>query len=113
MRRLADAGIVHRSPEDQDYPQGLADLHDPPFGLFLTGRVDEALACIAEGPVVAIVGSRRATAAGRALARDVARGLAERGAVVVERARPRHRRGGPRGRAGGGRRHGRGAGLRG
>ena len=32
---------------------------------------------------MAIVGSRRATAAGRALARDVAGGLAERGAVVV------------------------------
>jgi DNA processing protein len=82
-RRLADAAIVHRSPEDSAYPESLAELHDPPFGLFLTGRVDEALACLGEGPVVAIVGSRRATAAGRALAREVAGGLAHRGAVVV------------------------------
>jgi DNA processing protein len=82
-RRLADAGIVHRSPEDPAYPESLAELHDPPFGLFLTGRVGEALACLGEGPVVAIVGSRRATAAGRALAREVAAGLAQRGAVVV------------------------------
>lgn len=82
-RRLAEAGIAYRAPDDPGYPARLAELHDPPFGLFMAGDVDGALARIAEDPVVAIVGSRRATAPGRALARELAERLAERGAVVV------------------------------
>jgi DNA processing protein len=82
-RRLADAGVVHVGPPDARYPAGLRQLHDPPFCLFLRGRPDEALARLAEGPVVAIVGSRRATAAGVALAHRLGADLAERGAVVV------------------------------
>lgn len=83
VERLAAAGIVHRAPGDPGYPARLCELHDPPFGLFLAGEADAALARIAEAPVVAIVGSRRATSQGRAFARDLAERLAERGAVVV------------------------------
>jgi DNA processing protein len=82
-RRLAAAGIAHVGAPDPRYPRRLAELHDPPFGLFARGAVDRALAAIAGGPVVAIVGSRRATAQGRALARGLAGRLGERGAVIV------------------------------
>lgn len=82
-RRLAAAGIVHVGRNDPRYPARLGEIHDPPFGLFLRGQVDAALAALAEGPAVAIVGSRRATAPGRALAHGLAGRLAERGAVVI------------------------------
>ncbi len=80
---LAAAGIVHIGMDDDRYPASLRPLPDPPFGLFVRGAVGPALARLRESPVVAIVGSRRATAAGMALARRLAAGLAERGAVVV------------------------------
>ena len=80
---LAAAGIVHVGMPEPVYPAPLAELPDPPFGLFVRGAVEEALALLAQAPVVAIVGSRRATAAGLALARRLAGELAERGAVVV------------------------------
>ncbi|HEX2503427.1 MAG TPA: DNA-processing protein DprA [Miltoncostaeaceae bacterium] len=83
LRRLAEAGILHVGAPDRRYPGRLTELHDPPFGLFARGSVERALAAIAGAPVVAIVGSRRATAQGRAFARGVAGRLAERGAVIV------------------------------
>ena len=82
-RRLEAGGIGHVGASDPRYPRRLDELHDPPFGLFARGQVDRALAAIAAGPVVAIVGSRRATAQGRALARGLAGRLGERGAVIV------------------------------
>jgi DNA processing protein len=82
-RRLASAGIAHVGADDPGYPARLAEIHDPPFGLFARGAVDGTLAGLAAGPVVAIVGSRRATSQGRSLARALARRLAERGAVIV------------------------------
>jgi DNA processing protein len=82
-RRLAGAGIDHVGAPDARFPARLGEIYDPPFGLFLRGDVDGALASAAEGPCVAVVGSRRPTAAGLAFARDLARELAERGASVV------------------------------
>jgi DNA processing protein len=85
-RALADlraAGIGHVALGDQAYPLRLAELFDPPPGLFLRGAEEGALARLAEGPVVAVVGSRHATAGGLGHARALARQLAERDAVVV------------------------------
>jgi DNA processing protein len=82
-RRFAEAGIVHIGAPDRRYPGRLAELHDPPFGLFARGAVEPAVAAIAGAPVVAVVGSRRATAPGRAFARGLGGRLAERGAVIV------------------------------
>ncbi|HEX2507256.1 MAG TPA: DNA-processing protein DprA [Miltoncostaeaceae bacterium] len=82
-RRLEGAGIAHLGAADPRSPARLGELHDPPFGLFARGDAERALAAVAAGPVVAIVGSRRATAAGRALARRLAGSLGERGAVIV------------------------------
>ena len=82
-RRLAAAGVTHVGLPAGAFPAALRQLPDPPFGLFARGAVVEALPLLAEAPVVAIVGSRRATPQGLALARDLAAALAERGAVIV------------------------------
>lgn len=80
---LAAAGIVHVPLGSAAYPAALAQIFDPPFGVFGRGCVLPVLARISEGPCVAIVGSRRPTATGRRFAHDLAADLAARGAVVV------------------------------
>lgn len=70
-----DVRIVSR--DDAEYPSLLASLPDAPCVLYLKGT-------LAEGRVrVALVGSRRSTAYGRAVARGLAGELAELGAEVV------------------------------
>ncbi len=82
-RRLLASGIAHIGRPEAAYPGALLHLPDPPFGLFGRGDVAGAMALLAEAPVVAIVGCRRATTQGLRLARDLGAELAERGAVVV------------------------------
>jgi DNA processing protein len=72
----ADRALVVCGSED--YPPLLATLPDAPVVLFVRGRV-EALHL----PQVAVVGSRRPTPAGRALAFDFARELAAAGFAVT------------------------------
>ena len=98
--RLRVAGVLAVGMPDPRYPDGLRQLPDPPFCLFLRGDADAALARLAEGPAVGVVGSRRATAAGTALAHRLGADLARRGAAVVSglarrlRAGKRHGAGG-------------------
>ncbi|WP_448579280.1 DNA-processing protein DprA [Thermaurantiacus sp.] len=63
---------------EADYPPLLAQLPDPPPVLLMRGN-----ASLARRPVVGIVGARNASAAGRAMAQELARGLAGEGFVVV------------------------------
>ena len=60
------------------YPKLLADDPLPPPVLFSRGRLD-----LVDGRRVGIVGTRNATSAGRAVARDLGRGLAAAGVNVV------------------------------
>jgi DNA processing protein len=62
-----------------DYPRRLHDLPDPPAVLFMRGH-DEWLA---DGPVVAIVGTRVATAYGERVTREIAAQLGRAGALVL------------------------------
>ncbi len=71
-----DACLVARG--ERGYPPLLAHMEAPPPLLALRGNP-----ALAEEPPVAIVGSRRASANGRTIARTIARQLAERGYVVV------------------------------
>jgi DNA processing protein len=80
---LAARGITHVPITSPGYPSRLLRIFDPPFGLFGVGAVMPALQRGEQGPVVAIVGSRRPTGAGRRLASEIAGALAQRGAVVV------------------------------
>lgn len=63
-------------PSSPDYPKCLLALPDPPEALFVRGTVPE-------GPKVAIVGTRRASRLGQALARSFAEALAGAGVSVV------------------------------
>ncbi len=68
----------------RDYPERLCDLANPPDRLFVrTPVVAERLAVLLAPPVVAIVGSRNASAAGVAFARRLAGELAASGVGVV------------------------------
>ncbi len=64
--------------EDGNYPEYLRETFDPPFVLYCAGRV-EAL----KGPAVSVVGARKPSPYGRAVAERLARDLASRGLVIV------------------------------
>lgn len=64
--------------EDEKYPFYLRETFDPPFVLYCAGRA-EAL----RGPAVSIVGARKPTPYGRAVAERIAQDLASRGLVIV------------------------------
>lgn len=61
---------------DPRYPPLLNEITDPPPRLFVAGRVPD-------GPMIAIVGSRRATPYGQRAAHRLGRELSEAGVVVV------------------------------
>lgn len=63
---------------DKEYPDYLREIFDPPFVLYCAGKA-EAL----KGPAVAIVGARKPSPYGRAVAERIAHDLASRGIVVV------------------------------
>ncbi|TES86492.1 MAG: DNA-protecting protein DprA [Candidatus Aminicenantes bacterium] len=64
--------------ESENYPEYLREVFDPPFVLYCAGNI-EAL----KGPAVSIVGARKPSAYGRAVAEKLARDLASRGVVIV------------------------------
>ena len=64
--------------EDDGYPELLKEIYDPPLVLYVSGRAE-----ILKEPSVAVVGARRPTPYGRAVARKLAGDLASRGVVVV------------------------------
>ena len=63
---------------DGDYPASLATIENPPDVLFMRGSLPPP-----DTPVIAIVGSRRATRYGFSQARRIARELAEKGVTIV------------------------------
>ncbi len=76
-RKLAETGAVFIATRDDAYPKLLRQIHDPPIGLYRRGPY------AFEHPCIAIVGSRRATLYGQAVARKLGTALAERGFCVV------------------------------
>lgn len=63
---------------DAAYPQALANIPDPPLLLYIRGRLD-----LLARPALAIVGSRNATAQGKANAGAFAQALSDAGVCVV------------------------------
>lgn len=61
-----------------EYPGRLCELPDAPYSLFFRGALPEA-----DRPMVAVVGGRKASYAGRQLAEQMGRQLAENGVAVV------------------------------
>ena len=63
---------------DQDYPQALLDLKDPPKQLYVKGNLD-----LLKRPLISIVGTRDCTRYGLTVAKDLAASCAEAGFAVV------------------------------
>ena len=78
LTRVHARGFQVLSLDDRNYPEHLAEIHSPPLVLYIWGELlpqDQVAA--------AIVGTRRATPYGRAVARDLASGLAGSGVTIV------------------------------
>ena len=71
-----NARLVTRA--DDNYPVNLTHLHDPPPFLYVHGDLLPT-----DRFAIAVVGSRSASTYGRTMARELARGLAEKGVTVV------------------------------
>ena len=72
--RAADGRVL--TPSDPEFPEPLAQLPDPPLVMYARG-------VLPDGPVLAMVGSRRATLRGRRVAHQLAAEVCAAGAVVV------------------------------
>ena len=81
VAELGSAGIRHIGRGKDGYPARLDEIVDPPFGIFVAGHGE--IGGDLTRPVIAVVGSRRPTTFGMGFARDLARGLAARGALIV------------------------------
>lgn len=78
LREAAARGLGLLHPGDPDYPPALLDLGDPPATLWTRG----SLAAL-PAPLVAIVGTRRCSAYGERVTRDLATALARAGVGIV------------------------------
>ncbi len=76
--KMAQRNLRFVTPEDGEaYPPLLRETYDPPLGLYVAGNFRW------HDRTIAIVGSRRTTPYGRAMARSLAAGLAAAGWCVV------------------------------
>jgi DNA processing protein len=73
---LAERNLKAITLADEDYPERLAGIPDPPPALFVNGEVPY-------GPTFALVGSRKASTTGLEAARALGRALGERGVCVA------------------------------
>lgn len=76
--RRNEEGVRRINRADDDYPSLLKEIGCPPHFITVRGSLPPR-----NMPCIAIVGTRRATAKGMALAKSVARDLASRGAAIV------------------------------
>lgn len=74
----ARAGVGIIGPDHPDWPDTFADDPEPPLLAFVRGDIG-----LLSAPAVAIVGTRRCTAAGAATARELGHGLAAAGVGTV------------------------------
>jgi DNA processing protein len=75
---LDKKGFFLLTIDDEEYPGALKEIFDPPYVLYGAGRPE-----ILGEPAVAVVGARRPTPYGRAVAERLGRDLAASGLVVV------------------------------
>ncbi|SFU31240.1 DNA-processing protein DprA [Butyrivibrio sp. INlla21] len=77
-RKLENKGIRFISRIDDEYPEKLKNIADPPFALYVKGRLPNP-----DKPAVAIIGARMCSEYGRYMARQIGRGLAFAGVQVI------------------------------
>jgi len=78
IARVAALGIHVTTWQDEDYPVRLKDIYSPPPVLYVWGEIKPQ-----DRWAAAVVGTRRATAYGKAIAREVSGALAASGVTVI------------------------------
>ncbi len=78
LMQLSQYGASLLTMDEPTYPLRLAEIYDPPLVLFTRGNLVEA-----DHQAVALVGTRKPTAYGARMARNLAYELASRGITVV------------------------------
>ncbi len=79
IERLEKLNAVIITLEDDDYPDLLREIHDPPIALYVRGDLRKAM----ERPALAVVGSRRCSTYGVNVAESLSRDLASHGLTIV------------------------------
>ena len=78
LARAEDTGTRLITPLDDEYPEGLRQIHDPPLALYIRGRLRPT-----DREAVAVVGTRRATHYGMDSARKLSYQLGKAGLCVA------------------------------
>lgn len=78
MEWLEKRGYALLTIKDEQYPQNLREIFDPPLVLYYAGKIETL-----SEPAVSIVGARKSSPYGRAVAEKLAYDLASRGLVIV------------------------------
>jgi DNA processing protein len=78
LKEIEREGIKAITIEDEEYPENLKNIYDPPPVLYFKGEIKKE-----DKNAISIVGSRRATYYGIDVAKNLAKGLAERGFTIV------------------------------
>jgi DNA processing protein len=78
IERMEKRGFSALTIEDERYPKPLREISDPPLVLYYAGKID-----VLSEPSVSIVGARKPTPYGRAVAERLAYDLSAKGLVVV------------------------------
>jgi DNA processing protein len=79
IERLETLGAEVITLEDENYPELLREIHDPPIALYVRGDLQKAC----ERPALAVVGSRRCSTYGVNVAESLSRDLAAHGLTIV------------------------------
>lgn len=82
LRRWREEGVFTACRHSARYPARLLRLPDPPAALHVLGDAKTAAALL-EAPAVALVGARRCSADGTAMARRLGRGCSAAGVTVI------------------------------
>lgn len=78
MKNIKKQNIDIICKEDDEYPENLKNIYDPPFILYKRGHIIER-----DKNAIAIVGSRKATGYGKWVAYKLASELAQRGITII------------------------------
>lgn len=78
LREIEREGIKVVTIEDENYPENLKNIYDPPPVLYFKGEIKKE-----DKNAISVVGSRRATYYGMDVAKKLAKGLAERGFTII------------------------------
>ncbi|MCB1020268.1 MAG: DNA-processing protein DprA [Acidobacteria bacterium] len=78
LRKAEGAGVVVVPYQDPRYPERLKEIYDPPLLLYVRGRAE-----LLQSHTVAVVGTRRPTAYGKAVAEKLSRDMVRLGLTHV------------------------------